>query len=338
MALLLVLGPKFLPEYRPPAAGRLDLPSVALSLGAILPAIYGIKELARSGWQPVPVAAVLVGLAVGVVFARRQRTLAVPLLDLRLLRNRTFATALGGMLTSTMLTGAVMLYLTEHLQLVEGLSPLRAGLCMLPAAAASAVSFLVSPLLARRHRPARLIGAGLALSVLGLLVFTVASGVVALAAGWTVISLGAGPLVTLATDLVIGSVPPERAGAAAAMNETGGQFGFALGIAVLGSVVTAVYRSRIALPAGLSGHDAAAARDTLDGASSVAAHLPAPLAQAVLGPARAAFTDGMHVVAGISAVLLAVVAVTMVTLLRQVPPSGGPAPVEPEPELAAAGC
>jgi MFS transporter, DHA2 family, multidrug resistance protein len=328
MVLLGVLGPVLLPEYRDTGAGRLDLFSVALSLATILPIVYGLKELARSGWQPVPVAAVLAGLAVGVLFVRRQRRLEHPLLDLRLFTDRAFSAALGGMFFGTLLMGAIMLFITQYLQLVEGLPPLRAGLWMLPAVAASIVSFLFSPLLARQIRPAHLIGAGLLVSVTGLLVITqvqATSAPIALATGFALINFGAGPLVTLGTDLVVGAAPPEKAGSAAAMNETAGEFGFALGIATLGSIGTAIYRGRIVhdIPAGIPAHAAAAARDTLTGAATAAQHLPGNLGTALLTPAREAFTTGMHAAAALSAVLLAAIAILVVTLLRHVPPTGG---------------
>lgn len=329
MVLLLVLGPVLLPEYRDENAGRLDLFSVALSLATILPIIYGLKELAKNGWQPAPIAAIVAGSAVGVVFVRRQRTLTDPLLDLRLFANRAFSAALGSMLLGTMLMGAIMLFITQYLQLVLGLSPLRAGLWMLPAVAASTVGFLFSPLLARRIRPAYLIGGGLAISVVGLLLVTQASatsGLAVLVTGFAVTNLGAGPLVSLATDLVVGSAPPETAGSAASMNETAGEFGFALGIATLGSVGTAVYRHRIAgaIPSGIPAEATDAARDTLAGAVAAAENLPEQFAVALLAPAREAFTAGMHVAATISAVLLIGVAVLAVTMLSQVRPSGEP--------------
>src|SRR3569833_920807 len=271
MVLLLVLGPVLLPEYRDAAAGRIDLPSVALSLAAILPFVYGLKELARSGWRPVPLVAVLAGAVGGWIFVRRQRRLADPLLDLRLFARRSFSAALGSMLFGTMLMGAIMMFVTQYFQLVHGLSPLRSGLCMLPAVGGSMAGFLVSPRLVRRVRPAYLNGGG----------------------------------------LVVSSAPLERAGTAGAMNQTSGEFGFALGIAALGSVGTAVYRGRLG---GVPGE----ARDSLAGATAVAWRRPARLGEPLLSAAREAFSSGMHVVAVVSAVCLVVVAVVVATLLRLV--------------------
>ncbi|GAA3926814.1 MFS transporter [Actinomadura viridis] len=327
MLLLLVLGPILLPEYRAPEAGRLDLASVALSLAAVLPIVYGLKELARTGWHAAPVLATLAGVLVGVAFVRRQRRLADPLLDLRLLGNRVLSTALAGTLAATLLMGAIMMFLTQHLQLVQGLSPLHTGLWMLPSLFANMLSFQLSPLLARRIRPAVLIAAGLTVSVCGLLVLTrVGTGhaPATLITGWALIGLGAGPLVTLATELVVGSAPQAKAGSAAAMNETSGEFGYALGIAVLGSIGTALYRAEVEVPAGVPD----AARESLTGAAAVADDLPGPVREALLDSARAAFTTGLHTVALLSAVALAGMAVLIAVMLRHVPPIGASEPKE----------
>jgi DHA2 family multidrug resistance protein-like MFS transporter len=300
MVLLLVLGPILLPEYRDTEAGRLDLASVGLSLLAILPLIYGLKELAKAGWNAVPLLAIGVGLGFGIAFVRRQRTLADPLLDLKLFGNRTFSVALGSMMLGTMLTGAMMMFSTTYLQLVDDLPALDAGLWMLPVAGTSILSLLFAPLLGRRVNKAYLIGGGLAVSVAGLVVLTqVRPGMspAVLILGWSVINLGAGPFVALGTDLVIGSVPPQRAGSAAAINETSGEFGYALGIAVLGSIGTMVYRAK-APTGGDSIVDAVQSRS------------PA------LDQAKAAYAGGLHVVAGIAALLLLCVAVAVVTLLK----------------------
>jgi DHA2 family multidrug resistance protein-like MFS transporter len=236
MALLLILGPVVLPEYRDPAARRLDLGSVLLSLAAILPVAYALTETARTGLRPLPAAAGVAGLALGAVFVRRQRKLTEPLLDLRLLTNRTFAAAMSGMTLSTMLTGATMLFGTQYFEVAKGLSPVRAGLCMVPAAVTMTASALGAPPLARRARPAYVIAAGLAVATGGLLLIGQVNGLVPVVAGWALVALGSGPMVVLSVDLVIGAAPPARAGAAAAVNETGSQLGFALGIAALGGL------------------------------------------------------------------------------------------------------
>jgi DHA2 family multidrug resistance protein-like MFS transporter len=328
MVLLLVLGPVALPEYRDATARRLDLGSVGLSLASILPVVYGLTELARSGWRPVPVAAVVAGIVIGAVFVRRQRTLPEPLLDLRLLKNGTFVSAMSGMTLSTMLTGAVMLLVTQYFELDQGLSPVRAGLCMVSAAVTMTASSLLAPRLARRIRPAYVITVGLGVAIAGLVLITQARGLAPVVTGWALVTLGSGPMVVLSTDMVMGAAPPSKAGSAAALNETGSELGFALGIAILGSVSDSVYRSRIAdaLPRGLPASAGSASRESYAGAVAVAHDLPPKIAAALLGQSRAAFTSGMQVTAAISATLLAIVALAVLVLLRRFGPKSAPAP------------
>src|SRR6266540_1174845 len=343
MVLLLVAGPRLLPEFRNPQAGRLDLASVALSLAAILPIVYGLKELARGGWRPLPVATIAVGLAVGWRFVARQRALASagadPLLDLRLFHNRAFSTTLGSLLANSTLAGGTMAIIAQHFQLVEGLSPLRAGLALVPGMLAAIASFQLAPVLARQVRPAFLFSGGLAVSVTGLLLLTqssATSGPLILMAGFVLVSFGGGPLVALGTNLVVGSAPPEHAGSAAGVAQTANEFGYALGIATLGSIGVAVYHARMADATATSvpGAAAAAARDTLAGATAAAHSLPDQLATALLAVARDAFTGGLHAAASVSAVLLAGIALLIVTTLRQLPPIGHaqPDPREQAPE------
>ncbi|MFI5907665.1 MFS transporter [Dactylosporangium sp. NPDC051541] len=342
MLLLLVLGPLLLPEQRHPNTKPFDLASVGLSLAAILPFVYGVKELARNGWSPLPLAALAAGLVLGAAFVRRQMTAGTarePLLDLRLFRDRGFATALGGLFAGTMLTGAMMVFITQHLQLVDGLSPQTAGLWILPAAIATAVGFQVAPLLARRVRQGWLMAGGLLLSAAGVaavILIPADAGPLPIIAAFIVTNLGMGPMVTLATGIVLGSAPPERAGSAGALNEVSGEFGYALGIALLGSLGTAVYRAVVDLPAGLSPQAAAGARDTVTSAVAVAAGQPGD-AQGLLDAARAASTTGLHVVAAVCAVALAGLAVVTFRMLRHLPPlTAAPAPAEGSADTVAA--
>ena len=334
MVLLLVVGPMLLPEYRNAEAGRLDLTSVALSLAAILPIIYGIKELARNGWRPVPILAVVIGAVVAVVFVRRQRALSDPLLDLRLFTNRIFNTELASMLFYSALTGTTMLFIAQYFQTVAGLSPLQAGFGLLPGLVLGIVSVTVGPQLAGRFKPSHLIAGGLLIVVAGLVVLTQAGAngsATGLVVGYAIWCLGGGPLLTLGTGLVIGSVPPEKAGSASSLSQIANEFGYAVGIATVGTIGTLVYRTRMAdaVPSGVPAEAARAARESVAGASAAAGGLPHQIGAALLAPAREAFTTGLHVVAALSAVAVLVIAVTNAVVLRALPPFGPP-PAQPD--------
>src|SRR5919201_1536528 len=228
MVLLLALGPRLLPEYRDPAAGRPDLASAALSLGAVLLVIFGIKQTAQDGLSALSGASVVVGIVLGVVFARRQIGLADPFVDVRLFRVPAFSASLATYAFAILVLFGGFLFLPQYLQLVLGLSPLEAGLWTPPWALGFVVGSNLTPVIARRFRPAPVMVGGLALATVGFLVFTqidAASGFAAIVAGSVAFSLGSAPLFTLTNDLIIGSAPPERAGAAARISETSAEFG-----------------------------------------------------------------------------------------------------------------
>src|SRR4029453_12639564 len=176
MAALLILGPRVLPEYRDPDAGRLDLVSAAMSLVAVLAVVFGLTQTAQDGVGWLPVAAVLVGLVVGVLFVRRQHTLADPMIDLRLFRIRAFSASLGTNLLGIFVVVGSFLFVAQFLQLVLGLSPLQAGLWSLPSALGFIVGSNLAPRILRRVRPAYVIGAGLGLGAIGLGVLTHVGG------------------------------------------------------------------------------------------------------------------------------------------------------------------
>lgn len=315
MVLLLVAGPRLLPEYREPVAGRLDLRSATMSLAAVLAVVYGLKQLAADGLAATPVLAVAAGLVVGVAFVRRQRTLADPLIDLSLFGERTFSVALGALTLSAVVMGGVGYLSAQYLQLVLGLSPLEAGLWSLPPLGVGLVAMTLAPTIVRRVRPGSVIAAGLALAAVGFAVVSQVPGLAGVTAGLMLVFGGLMPVGALGVDIVVGAAPPERAGAASAISETTQEFGVALGIAVLGSIGTAIYRGRItdAIPADVPAAAAAAARDTLGGAAGVADQLPPGL----LAVAGQAFTDGLQVAAGVSAVALVAVAIAAATVLRR---------------------
>jgi len=336
MALLLALGPRVLPEYRDPAAGRLDLVSAAMSLVAVLAVVFGLKQVAQDGIGGLASAAILVGLVVGVAFVRRQLTLADPMIDLRLFRSTAFNASLATNLLGIFIAVGYFLFVAQYLQLVLGLSPLEAGLWSLPSASGFIVGSNLAPRILRHIRPALVIGAGLAMAAIGLGLLTQVGGstdadLTILAIASLVVSLGLAPVFTATTDLIVSSAPPERAGAASGISETGAELGGALGIAILGSIGVAVYRGELAdtLPAGLPSQVATIARDTLGGAVGVAAQLPEPIGTALLAAAREAFTQGMQLTVTISAAVAAGAAVLATVLLREVPPTAQAEPGEP---------
>src|SRR6266511_1214969 len=216
MALLLVLGPRVLPEYRDPGAGRLDLLSATGSLTAVLAVVFGLKLIAQDGIGWLAVLAVLVGVAVGVGFARRQLRLPDPMVDLRLFRIRAFNASLATNLLGIFIVVGYFLFVAQYLQLVLGLSPLRAGLWSLPSAVGFIIGSNLAPRILRRVRPAYVVGAGLGLGAVGLGVLTRVGGshdadLAILAGASLLVSLGLAPVFTATTNLVVSSAPRRRA-------------------------------------------------------------------------------------------------------------------------------
>ena len=319
MIVLLIAAPFLLPEYRDPGGGRLDPYSVLLSLAAILPIVYGLKEFARLGWQLQSPAAIAAGVVAGVVFVRRQRTLPHPLLDLRLFRYRAFTAALLVLMLTMTTMGGGYLFITGFLQMIQGLSPIEAGLWMVPSALASIAAAMIAPALARRLSTRLVIAGGLGIAATGylLLAFVDATGgLPLLLTGFVLAFFGTGPIGALSQNLVISSAPPQQSGSAAAMSETSGQLGVALGIAALGSLGSAIYRSDITVPRQVPSAEAETVRGGVEGALATAQGLPGALGGEVLTAARVAYTSGLNAVGIVCAVLVAGTAVLAVTVLR----------------------
>ncbi|OKI07322.1 MFS transporter [Streptomyces sp. CB02923] len=320
MVLLLVAGPFLMPEFRSAKSGPLDLISVVMSLLTPLAIVYGIKNLAAHGPDPTSLAAIAAGLLIGVAFVRRQRRRANPLLDVSLFRIPAFAVSAVGMIVVGMLLFGTSLLTSQYLQLVLGFPPMTAGLWQLPTAISGTVVALLVSSLASRFPPAVLMSAGALFACLGPISLTQADrSPVFIVLGSVLLFAGLTPFMALGTGLVVGSAPPERAGAASAVSETGGELGGALGIAVLGSIATAVYGGHLAghmpdgVPAGLAGR----AGETLPAALEAARQLPGALGERLAEAARDAFTHSVHVHALILLPLLLGLALVTLTLARK---------------------
>jgi DHA2 family multidrug resistance protein-like MFS transporter len=270
-----------------------------------------------------PALSIVTGLAFGVLFVHRHRRLTHPLIDLRLFRDPAFSTSLATYTLGTLVGFGVYIFIAQYLQLVLGLSPLQAGLATVPSMAAYVVGSMGVPAIARRVRPAYVMGAGLLISAVGFGLLTQVdrtSSLVVLITGSIIYSLGLSPVVILATDLIVGSAPVERAGAASAISETSSELGGALGIAIFGSIGTAVYRRAMwdAVPGNVSPEAMEAARSTLGGAVAAAEQLPHGLGAELLGTAREAFTQAFQLTAALSAAVVLITALLATVLLRRV--------------------
>ncbi|SBT43747.1 MFS transporter [Micromonospora auratinigra] len=358
MLLLLVLAPLLLPEFRNAGAGRLDLFSTVLAFVAVLPTIWGVKEFAAHGWSWPPLAGVVAGLLFLTVFVLRQRRLADPLIDVTLFRAPAFSAAVVLNVLANFALVGFMFFISQYLQLVLGLRPFTAGLWSLPAAGAAGIGAAVlAPMLAQRFRRAYVAAGGLVVAAIGCAVLARVgdtSGLSLVVVGQALMSGGIAMVLTLSAELIVSTAPPERAGAAAGLSETGSQFGAALGVAILGSIGAYVYRQQLtdAAPAGVPADTWSTARETLGGAVEASRSLPTAVADTVVTLARAAFADEMRTAAVASGVILLVTAVLAAVLLRgvgasvpsQAPATGGSDPdpgagADPgaTPDLAGAG-
>jgi DHA2 family multidrug resistance protein-like MFS transporter len=309
------------------------VPSVALSLAAVLTTIYALKRMAEHGVAWGSVALLLAGIAIGVAFVRRQKLLPYPLLELKLFRSAAFSAAIAAYALTCLAMFGMYVFITQYLQLLLGLSPLRAGLATLPWALAFIVGSLLAPRLARSVPRLAVMTWGLAAAALGMGLLAAVDGRFALPlliAGTVIMSLGMAPVFTIGNEMIITAAPPERAGAASALSETASEFSGAVGIALIGSAGTVVYRHGLGdtMPAGVTGATAEAALATIGGAVAGAAALPAPLGAALLDAARVAFGDALQFAALIGAATLVLAAVLAAWMLRE-PPA---AQALPEPE------
>ncbi|MDQ0665676.1 DHA2 family multidrug resistance protein-like MFS transporter [Arthrobacter ulcerisalmonis] len=323
---LLAFGPALIPESKDPAPGKVDAPSILFSMLVMVPVVYGIKAVATEGPGAAGLGTMAFGVAMGVVFVRRQHRLEKPLLDMSLFRNRVFSMAITANILALFSFNGFILFLAQHLQLLEGMSPSAAGVAMVPALAATVAAGLVVVPLVRKVRPGYVVAAGLAFSATGYSMVAFGDhdgGPSLLLAALLVLALGVGTAETISNDLILGAAPPEKSGAAAAISETGYEVGSLLGTAVLGSILTASYQRNLRLPAGLdgtlSGTSLHNARETLAGAVEAANLLPASLSASVADAAAAAFDSGVHITAAIGLVLMATAAVLAAVVLRKVP-------------------
>ncbi|MCX4762368.1 MFS transporter [Streptomyces sp. NBC_01275] len=321
IVVLLAVGARVIPESRNPVPRRWDLASVVLSVTGLAGVVYALKQAGEhAGVNAVIVTTAAAGGALLYVFVRRQHRLAEPLLDFTLFRERRFTTATLCVIGCFGSYVALLFFLTQWLQQVGDYSPLRAGLALMPLAAANAVGAITAPWTAARWGDRRSLTGALALFATALAFIALVGdtghyGVLLpplLAAGY-----GAGIVMTLGADSIMGAAQPERSGEAAAIQETSFELGAGLGVAVLGTVLTAAYRTGLPQVSGLTPSERTTAQESFEAAEGLAARLPNGTGDSVLHAAQQAYDRGFTAVVAIAAVGLVATATMAAVLLRE---------------------
>ncbi|MEU4016009.1 MFS transporter [Microbacterium sp. NPDC028030] len=319
---LFVAAPLLVPESRDPRPGRIDIISIVLSMATMIPIVYAIKSLAVDGPSLTAGAWALLGLAMGYLFVRRQLRAETPMLEMALFRRGSFSGAILVNLLSVVALVGFLYFVSQHLQLVLGLSPMMAGIALVPGMLAMIVAGLSVVPVSRRVPPHIVIPVALAFSVAGYLIVAFTThehGVLPLIVAFVVLGIGIGAAETISNELILSSAPAAKAGAASAVSETAYELGAVLGTAVLGGIITAFYRGALVLPDGLPADVAHAAGETLAGAYTAAQALPGQLGTALWDAAAAAFGSGVMVTSLIGAGLVVVAAVIAAVTLRKAP-------------------
>ncbi len=334
------LGRVLVPETRDAAATRLDLPGALMSIAGLTCLVWAIIEAPERGWNDGTVVAGFGGAAVLLTaFAWWERRTATPMLDLSLLRNRTFSAASSAIaLVFFGLFGTIFLT-TQYLQFVLGYGALEAGLAILPLVGGLIVAAPLSAKLTERLGTRVVVSAGMATIAVGLLTLAgldADSAYTTFAAGIGVAGLGMGASMAPATDAVMGSVPLAKSGVGSATNDTVRQVGGAFGVAVLGSLLAAGYRGDMQaataeLPAGAAG----AAQDSIAAATELAARLPGPAGERLGDAANVAFVGGMQTAVLVAAAVALGGALIAAALLPARRPRAGQAAAGAAPPEAA---
>lgn len=298
MALVLAIGLPTLRESKNPNPGRLDVLSVALSMTGILGVVYAIKETAIQGFSVEYSVAGALGVAALVWFIRRQRTLEHPLVDIRLFSYGPFTGAVLATLLSVFGLAGALFFFSQYLQFVKGLSPLQAGLFEVPATVAALLAALLAGNIMRWYGRGPVTAVGLlsvGVGMTGIAFILDSEQYLVFAVPLILVGAGQGVALTIASDTVLAVAPRDRAGAASAVSETGYELGTALGIALLGSILTAVYQGALKLPQGLPDTVARAANESPGEAFEAVVGLPEPMVATVTEAVHVAFSQALQV-------------------------------------------
>ncbi len=315
----LICAPFLIPESKDPNPGPVDVVSILLVMAAMTPTVFAIKHFAEIGMDLIGPLALIIGAVCMWLFVRRQLRRSIPMLDVILFRNKVFTGAiLANLLNILSMTGFIF-FVSQHLQLVSGLTPMEAGIFLIPGLALTIVAGLLIVRVVRRVHPAVIIAVALLINGVGYLIVALTDNAATnagLMIAFILLGAGVGAGETISNDLMLSSVPAEKAGAASAISETSYEVGAVLGTAVLGGILTAVYRLNVDIPAELNEAQAVSAHETLGGASQVAQQVGGDAGAQLLNSAQHAFDSGVVWTSAISVVIMVVAALQTYVMVR----------------------
>jgi EmrB/QacA subfamily drug resistance transporter len=308
----LVLGQLYVPTSRDPAPPPVDVPGALLSIVGLVALVWAIIEGAHGWTDPEVLGAFAVAAVLLSAFVLWERFTPTPMLDVTFFQNPRFSAASGAlMLTFFAMLGSLFL-LTQFMQAVMGYTALETGVRLLPMAVVQMVVAPSSAKLVERVGTKVIVATGLVIAATGLLLasrLTAGAGYPDVLVALVVLAAGLAMVMPPATESIMGSLPPAKAGVGSAVNDTTREIGAALGVAVLGSVMSSTYRPRVT--EAISGvpvpEDAAhAIADQIGAAMSIAARLGGEPGRRLADAASSGFADGMSIafVIGAAALLL----------------------------------
>ncbi|WP_432152811.1 MFS transporter [Streptomyces sp. bgisy029] len=311
MAVILPLGRWLLPESRGADDGPWDVLGALTAAAGVLGVVLGVKRLGGGAGllDPVALGPLALGLALLILFVRRQRRRTHPLIDIAMFARPAFSTAVGCIVLAMLALVGLQLIAVQYLQLVLGLSPLETGLRLLPLTFAAMAAGATGSYTLRRVGPRRMVGWGFVLTASSVLLLTSMGHhdrPALLTCAFVLLGFGLQTTLFGAYESMLSDAPAERAGGAAAIGETSYQLGAGLGIALLGSVMNAAYAPGLATlrDQGVPARAGAEASHSLGEAYQVAAQLGGPTGELLRSTARHAFVGGLHVTLFVSAGLL----------------------------------
>jgi EmrB/QacA subfamily drug resistance transporter len=313
IALSFVIGTRILPTSKDPHPSAIDVPGSILSMAGLGALVYGLIEAPHWGWTSASTAIALgISVLLLVGFVAWELHTPEPMLDMTLFRNRAFGVSSLGVTMVFLVMFGFFFVVVQLFQLLFGYGPFESGLRMLPFIPVMIVMTTASPRLVERFGTRLVVSVGMTVTGVGVLLLSglnAASTYGEVLVGMFVMAAGMGLTMTPMTDLIMSSVPRDKAGVGSAMNDTTRELGTTLGVAILGSILSSTYASHLGSAVGLLPPEVRSiASGSLGGALAVSQQIGGDTGARFADAAKSAWADGVHVSFVVGAVIVFVAA------------------------------